>query len=158
MSSRYVSRAVGRRPRRFDGKIAVAGMLALLVLIAQTGLGHSALRAAGISGSDESFVELYFPDPRTLPSTVPASGQLGIRFAMGNVGSEARPFVWKISEDTGKAQLRLASGRSVVAGNGKAVVAELVRVHCPGTRAHVVISLERSTAKITMWLACPRRR
>jgi len=142
---------------RFAGRIAVGVVLALLLLLAQTGFGHSVLRAAGVARPTEGFVELYFPDARTLPSSLPASGRLKIRFAVGNFGSTTRSLVWRVSENTGLAEVRLAAGRTVVAASRTVVVAQTVRIACLRHRAQLLISLKRSSARITLWLACPRR-
>ncbi len=152
-------RAVGRLARARNGKIAVAGVLAVVLLFAQTGFGHSLIKAAGLSRPTPSFVELYFPGARALPSTVPHSGVLVIRFAVGGVGGlTTRSLDWKVTEQTGKVQHELAAGRSVVAANRTATVARKIRVHCSGKRAQLVISLTHSSARITLWLACPSHR
>ena len=151
MSLQSSFRAVGRRARLGDGKIAAALILAVGLLVVQTGFGHSLLRAAGISRPPASFVELYFPDARGLPSALPASRRLTVQFAMGNRASERRSFVWEITEGP----LRLASGRSVVSPNRTVVVAQTVRVACARARTQLLVSLARSSARLSLWLACP---
>jgi hypothetical protein len=148
----------GRVARRSHGRIATAGVLALVLLVVQTGFGHSVLRAAGLSRPTASFVELYFPDAKALPSMLPASGRLSIRFAVDNVGLATRSFVWQVSDETSKAHIRLASGRSIVTGNRTVVVARTVRADCSGERTELLVSLQRSSARITLWLACPNAR
>jgi hypothetical protein len=135
--------------------------VAVALLVLQTGLGHSALQAVGVTRSSPSFVELYFPDAQALPSTVPASGRLEVRFAIGNVGLKTRSLAWKVSENTGRTQLRLASGRSVVPVYKKDTVTQTVRIHCAvgrGQSTELLVSVTHSSARITLWLACPGRK
>jgi hypothetical protein len=148
-------RAVGRLAQARDGKVAIAGILVIVLLVVQTGFGHSALQAAGLSRPTESFVELYFPDARTLPSTLPASRRLKIRFAVGYVGSRTHSFAWQVSERTDKV---LASGHSIVTASRTDVVVQILRVDCSGKRTQLRISVEHSSARITLWLSCPSRR
>jgi hypothetical protein len=146
----------GAPPR--NGRIVIAGTVAIVLLVIQTGFGQSVLKAAGLSRPTEPFVELYFPNARTLPSILPASDRLKIRFAVGNVGLTTHAFAWQVSEKTDKVQIRLASGRSVVPASRTDVVVQRVRVYCSGKRAQLLVSVERSSARITLWLACPSPR
>lgn len=130
-------------------------VLAILLLVLQTGLGHTALQVAGLSRPAPSFVELYFPDARALPPTLPASHRVKISFAVGNVGLTTHTFLWQVSENSGKSRLGLASGRAVVAANETYEVARSLRVACSGTRAQILVSVERPSARITLWLVCP---
>ena len=153
-SQSFFFRAVGRVEPPRNRMIATAGIVAIVLLVIQTGFGHSALRAAGLSRPTESFVELYFPRAQTLPSTLPASGRLKIRFAVGSVGPTTHTFVWQVSEGTGQVQLTLASGRSVVSAGRTETVVQSVHVHCSGQRTQLLVSVEHSSARITLWLAC----
>ena len=154
MTTRSSFRAVGRLTRIGDGKIAIAAIIAIGLLALQTGPGQSLLRAAGLSRPTAPFVELYFPDARSLPSSLPASRRLTVHFALGNRSTVARPFVWTVSEEIGSRRLALAAGRSVVPANRAVTVTQPVRVACPGKRTQLLVSLQRSSARLTLWLAC----
>jgi len=151
-------RAVDRVAPPRNERIAVAGIVAIVLLVIQTGFGQSVIRTAGLSRPTEPFVELYFPNARALPSILPASDRLNIRFAIGNVGLTTHAFAWQVSEETAKAQIGLASGHSVVPASRTDVVVQRVRVYCLGKRVQLLVSVARSSARITLWLACPSRR
>jgi len=154
----FFFRAVeGVSPPR-NWRIVATATAAIVLLVLQTGLGQSVLKVAGFSRPTEAFVELYFPDARTLPAIVPASRRLNVRFAMSNVGSNNRSFSWQVSEKANKAQLRLASGNAVVSARRTDVVVQRVLVYCSTGRVQLVVSIEHSSATVTMWLACPRPR
>jgi hypothetical protein len=155
MSLQSFFRAVGRVVWPRDARIAIAGILAIVLLVLQTGIGRAAFQAAGLSRPTPSFVELYFPDARALPSSLPASDHLELRFALNNVGMTTHSFTWQVSDNTGKVTLRLVSGRSAVSANGTDVVVRNIRVDCSGKRAELLVSVERTSARISLWLACP---
>jgi hypothetical protein len=154
----FFFRAVDHVAPPRNWRIAVAATVAIVLLVLQTGLGQSVLKAVGFSRPTEPFVELYFPNARTLPSTLPASDHLNIRFAMSNVGPTTHAFAWQVSEKTGDAPLGLASGNSVVPANRTDVVVQRIRVYCSARRVQVLISIEHTSARITLWLACPSSR
>src|SRR5271165_4618454 len=141
MSFKSLFRAVGRVARPRAEAIAIAASLAIVVLVLQTGLGQSALRAVGLSRPTAPFVELYFPDARALPSTAPKSGPLEIRFALGNVGSTSNSFAWSVSDNSGTALTNLASGRSVVGAGRTVVIARRIRVVCARKLSQLLVSV-----------------
>jgi hypothetical protein len=129
----FFFRAVDHVAPPRNWRIAVAATVAIVLLVLQTGLGQSVLKAVGFSRPTEPFVELYFPNARTLPSTLPASDHLNIRFAMSNVGPTTHAFAWQVS-------------------------VQRIRVYCSARRVQVLISIEHTSARITLWLACPSSR
>jgi hypothetical protein len=142
-------------PRSRKGGMWLGGILIVLLLVAQTGFGHSVLQAAGLTRPSDSFVELYFPDARALPSALPASGRLTVRFALGYVGSRSHSLYWRVYGPTGKS---LTSGDSVVTANRTDLIVRSVRISCSGKRTRLSVSVEHSSARITLWLTCRGRR
>jgi len=158
MSFQSFLRAVGRVARARDGRIAIVGILAIVLLLVQSGLGQFVLRAAGLSRSNSSFVELYFPDSHSLPATLPKSDRLDVRFAIGNISSTTRTLAWQITATRDRAQVVLGSGRSVVPANRTRNIARNIRALCSGKRAQLAVAIEGSSARINLWLACPKHR
>jgi len=136
----------------------VAGVVAIGLIVLQTGFGQSLLKTTGVSRPTSSFLALSFPNAQTLPTSTPTSGRFQIRFALSNVGLTSRSFAWQVSEPSAKAQLRLATGRTLVRAGRTDLVARNVRVHCSSQRIQLIVSVKRSSARIMLWLACPRRR
>jgi hypothetical protein len=132
--------------------------LAIALIVIQSGFGQSILRDTGLSRTAEPFVELYFSNARALPSNVPTSDHLNIGFAMGNVGPTAHRFAWRVSEETDKIAIGLASGHTVLPARQTALVSQRVRVYCLSRRVQLLVSVARSSARITLWLNCPSQR
>lgn len=141
--------------RLLDWRIAAAGIAVLVLVLAQTGLGQDALRAIGLSPARNTFVELYFPNARSLPSAVPTSHRLELRFSVGNELLATHTFHWRISESAGKATIALATGHLRIAPSHTRTVTEHLRVRCFGKRTQLVISLEHWPARISQWFDCP---
>ena len=158
MSSPSFFRAVGQAARVRDGKVALVGILAIVLLVMQTSIGHSLLRDSGLSRPSATFVALYFPNSRALPSKLPASGRLDLSFVLDNVAATTGSFAWQVSQAKGSGQLRLASGRASVGANRTLVIKQSLHVHCSTRRAQLRVSIERPPARLTLWLACPNRR
>lgn len=136
----------------------VLAVLAVALLGLQTGLGHRALRAIGLSTTATSFVELYFPDAKALPSQLPPSDDIDVRFSMDNVSPQARSVPWVVSESSGSRNLPLVSGSSQVPANGSVTILQRLRVYCTGGRAQLSVAVPNSSTRINLWLACPSRR
>jgi hypothetical protein len=139
-------------------RIAVFGIVAIVLLVIQSGFGQAVLKDAGISRQVEPFVELYFPSPQALPSLLPASDRLKLTFAVRYVGSANHAMAWRVSEKANKTQIGLASGHFVVAMNQTDVIVRRVRVHCLTKRVQLLVSIARSSTRITLWLVCPNPR
>jgi len=151
-------RTVGRAARILDGRIALIGVLAIVLLVVQTPIGHSLFRAAGLSHPRATFVELYFLDAQKLASTVPVSDHIRVGFAVDNVATTTRSFAWQVSQAKGSRQLRLASGRAVVGANQTVAIVRNLHVRCSTGRTQLRVSVERPSARLTLWLACPSPR
>ena len=151
-------RPVGRAARIRDGRIALIGVLAVVLLVLQTSIGNSLFRDAGLSRPRATFVELYFLNAQTLPTTVPVSGHVRISFAVDNVATTTRSLVWQVSQAGDNGQFRLASGQAVVGANQTVPIVRNLHVHCSTGRSQLRISIERPSARLTLWLVCPSPR
>lgn len=158
MSPQSLFGAISRVTRARDRSIAIVGALVLVLLLLQSGIGHSLLSAAGVSRPSASYVELYFTNARYIPTALPKSDRLDVRFAVVNVSTTTRTISWQITEKRGNAPLVLFSGSSVVRANRTNVISENVHVQCSGDRAQLSVATRDSTARITLWLACRSRR
>ncbi|MGO9964687.1 MAG: hypothetical protein ACLPUG_14845 [Acidimicrobiales bacterium] len=128
--------------------------MAIALIVLQSSIGQSLLKDAGLSRTTEPFIELYFPNPNAVPSQVPASDHLKIGFAVDNVGPATHRITWEVSEETGKIEIGLASGHTVVPASQAAVVSQRLRVYCLSKRVQLLVSVARSSARITLWLSC----
>lgn len=153
-SRRVLVRVAGAR----GGTIVVVAFLAIVLLVLQTGLGHRVLRAVGLSSTTTSFVELYFPDASALPSQLPPSDGVNVRFAIDNISPAARSVPWRVSESTGNRTLLLVSGNSSVPANRSVTVIQKLRMYCTGGRAQLAVAVPGSSTRIDLWLACPSHR
>ena len=152
-------RAVGRVARARDGRIAIVGSLAIVLLVVQSGIGQFVLRTAGLSRAEAPYVELYFPDARSLPTTLPKSDRPRRPFRGGQRWFDhSQPcLAGHRGKGQGAARTRIWTLRSSAANRTK-VISRTVRVQCPGNRALVEVAVEGSSARITLWLACRRHR
>ena len=151
MSIPSILRAVGRAARACDSKIALLGILAIVLLGLQSSVGHALLRASGVSRPNSTFVELYFTRPQALPSSVPASGRVEVSFVVGNVAVGTRTFVWQVSQTKGGGHLRLASGQASVGANQTLAIARTPT--CPlldGPRTAARLDTASTSATHTM--------
>ncbi len=151
MSIPSILRAVGRAARACDSKIALLGILAIVLLGLQSSVGHTLLRASGVSRPNSTFVELYFTRPQALPSSVPASGRVEVSFVVGNVAAGTRTFAWQVSQTKGGGHLRLASGQASVGANQTLAIARnLTRPLLDGPRTAARLDTASTSATHTM--------
>jgi len=144
-------------PLRFR-KTFVVGVVAIVLLLIQTGLGQAAFRVVGLSHPPTPFVQLYFPNARDLPSILPASERINVDFAIGNSRLTSHAFAWRVYQDTGGRQTGLATGRTVVGAGRTALVTRHLRLHCASKRLLLVVSVKRPSARIALWLTCQNSR
>ena len=136
MSPQSLLRAFGRVARANDGRMAIVGVIAVVLLVLQSGVGQFVLRVAGVSHKSPSFVELYFPDARSLPTSLPKTDRLDVRFAVGNISSVTRTITWHLTETKGNSHLPLGQGRSVVGPGRTNLVSRTVFVSSARLDAH----------------------
>ena len=135
-------------------------MLVILVVLcaglAQTSPGHSVLADMGLYETAPSYTELAFTDAGSLQNFVTAErASVSVSFGISNVSGATRAYRWSIvavHEGTSK---RAASGDVIVPAQGRAAVAESVRVTCPAGRDQMVVQLASPAESINFWVACP---
>jgi hypothetical protein len=100
------------------GPIALIIAFLLAVGLAQTGLGHSVLGAAGLFKKPASYTSLSFQNPDSLPDQL-SKGQVTIpvSFVIDNTGGNSRDYQWSMTVIQGR-QTRLAVAGTVILGPG----------------------------------------
>jgi hypothetical protein len=147
--------SIAHGARRLNNWIIVGGIVAILLLVAQSSLGQSVLRSAGLSRQTTPFLALYFPNANQLSATLPASGGLTVHFSIDNVGLTTRSVAWHISQATNGVSHQLAAGAVRVEQNRTVTVTQPLQLQCSGTRTELLVSLTGSSALVSRWLTCP---
>jgi|GEM_PF-3281078 len=143
------------RPRL--GMMAVFGLVAATLAVAQTGFGQAELRAAGLSRGGSQFVELYFLDPAGLPRTLPFSRDLRVKFVVRSDESATHVYAWSATQRVRRASVPVASGRVLLPAGGSTLITRTFYLFCVGRRTQLDISLSPTGPRIDEWLSCPPR-
>src|SRR5690349_724265 len=91
--------------------VALATLLLVATLIAQSRIGHTLLQVAGLTETPRSYTALSFTNPQALPTSVP-SGRfvLLIPFSVYNASEAAQTYRWSILLGTAKGTRSIATG------------------------------------------------
>ena len=148
-----VPRVQGRTTRR-TGALWTVAVVGVLILVAQTAVGHSLLRAAGISRQSASFAALAFSYPNSLPTKVPKSGHVPVEFSISSHGLSTQGYEWQVLEHDRSRTVSLATGRTVVASGGSTSIARVVHVRCARSNIAISVGITGLSAKIDLLLTC----
>jgi hypothetical protein len=124
--------------------------------LAQTGSGHTLLRAAGLYEEPASYTELAFSTPGDLPSALAKpSASVKVSFGIHNVSDSPRSYDWSIAlVHSGVSQVK-ASGAASTSAQGRTAVTKSVTAACSSGRVQVVVRLASPAQSISFWLTCP---
>lgn len=147
--------ATSPRWARWRGLIILTGGVVVLASIFQTSVGHSMLRATGLSQEPMGYTSLSFLQPQ-FPSEQlkTAEGNTVTSFVIHNGTGSTHDYRWSVSVvapgrtrrvDTGN--LRLAPGRG-------AEITRSIAITCTRGLVRIVVSLESPAESIDTWMAC----
>jgi hypothetical protein len=133
----------------------LASALIALVLLAQTGPGHSLMRAAGLTTPAQAYTALSFTDPGGLIANLP-SGHIAVTapFTIANNSATTSTYRWSLLLVRGGATLRTTTGQTTVAPGGSAQVSPEAQALCPSGRLKVVVRLAEPAQAIDFWADC----
>jgi hypothetical protein len=137
---------------------SLAALVVLVLTIAglaQTSVGHAALRGAGLSASPPSYVALSFADLSQLPSQLYSQeALLNASFVINNSSEAQGHFDWTIVEVQHGQTVQLASGRAAVGSRGRVTVNRLVMTSCIGGQLKVEVRLAAPRESIAFVAGC----
>lgn len=139
--------------------IGVVVAAAVLLGLAQTGPGRSALTSAGLVPAPDPFLELYFADPgqHTAKITAPV-GQVPVSFVVRSHATAVQRQGWTISVSDGQTTTAAATGSVTLGPGAQEAFAERVEVPCDAvataSRSSVTVSLDGTAQQIVFWLEC----
>jgi len=128
--------------------MAIMAGVIYLVALAQVSGGRTVTKLLGVSASSESFTELYFAAPATLPSLGPLIVNVSnISFVIANEEHKKMTYDWSI----GIPQTRwVHHGRTTVGAGQRETLTAPVVVNCPPPRKGKVVRV-----RVQAWLTAP---
>lgn len=137
-------------------KMAVlVAAVVLLVGLAQTAAGHSALKGLGVTAPAQGYTELSFAAVTGLPASLPhRRSSLEVPFTLHNVEGTSRTYRWQIDARFGDKSTSLAQGETKAASGEQVTLEPRVRVACPRRRVRVEVRLRDPAQAIGFWVRC----
>ena len=122
--------------------------------VAQTSVGSSLLREAGLSQSSASYTSLAFTDPQELPEQLMARhATIHVSFVIKNMSGTSRTYGWSVLLIRTGHNKRLVGYAKIRAGE-ESTVRTMLRFSCVDGRFHVVVKLAMPTESIGFWTDC----
>jgi hypothetical protein len=136
--------------------VAALVLLVLAVVgLAQTNVGHAALRGTGLAGSPAGYVALSFAHIGQLPSQLYSQeALLDASFVINNKSAAQRRFDWTILEIKHGQTVKLASGEAAAGYGARTTVNRLVMTSCIGGQLKVEVRLAAPRESIAFVAAC----
>jgi hypothetical protein len=135
--------------------VAIVAAGTLVAGIAQTSVGHSLLREAGLYEGPESYTALAFTSPQSLPTRLSSHPtDVRISFAISNASADPRSYRWSIElKRTGDIH-RVATGKVEVPAGNRASVARIVKASCVGGQTRITVQVAAPAEAIDFLMAC----
>jgi hypothetical protein len=140
--------------------LAIVAAVALAAGLAQTNVGHSLLRGAGLYEEPETYTSLAFTNPQSLPTRL-SSRPIRVRmsFAISNASADPRSYHWSIELKRTGHIYRLATGEVEVPADNRTSVARIVKASCIDGQARMTVQVAAPAESIDFLMACsPRKR
>ena len=132
-----------------------AAIVLLAAVAAQTAVGKSVLRDAGVLGSPQAYTELEFVQPAKLPAQLtPGTHRLTVPFRIHNVEGGAHTYRWSVVAIAGGQTQRLAGARQDLAEGQSRYLHPRVPVTCSGGRVRIEVRLADPSQSIGFWVNC----
>jgi hypothetical protein len=130
-------------------------VVALAAGIAQTSAGRAMLQKAGLLTVPTSYTSLSFQRPQDLKEELGSKRtDLGVSFAIHNVGAVARDYQWSVLLTQGSRTRSVAAGNvRIASGHGKAITRS-VKIVCSRGQVRIAVKLIRPAEFIDAWMAC----
>lgn len=155
-----INASLPRRANFASGKnfiiwAAIIAAVTLAVGLAQTGIGHSLLRRAGLYEAPTSYTSLAFADPQSLPMHLSsAPTKVKMSFALSNTSTGLRSYHWSIMLERARRNYRLAAGEVSVPAGENMTVARTVTASCASGRALMMVQVATPAESIDFWVTC----
>jgi len=136
---------------------AAALVVAVLTIIglAQTSVGHAALRSSGLSASPPGYVALSFANLDQLPSQLYSQeALLNASFTLDNRSTTQHEFSWTIFDVQHGRTTRLAKGQAGAGYGTSTTVNQLVVTSCVGGQLTIVVQLAAPRESISFVATC----
>ena len=132
-----------------------AAIVVLATVLAQTAVGKSVLRDAGLLASPQAYTELEFVEPAKLPVQItPGTHRLRIPFRIHNVEDGARTYRWSVDMISDGHTRRLAGARQDLAKGQSRYLHPRVPLSCSGGRVRIEVRLADPVQSIGYWVKC----
>lgn len=139
--------------------VAIVAAVALAAGLAQTSVGHSLLRGAGLYDEPESYTSLAFTNPQSLPTRLSSRPtRVRMSFAISNASADPRSYRWSIELKRTGHIYRLATGKVEVPGGNRAPVARIVKASCVEKQARITVKIAEPVESIDFLMACSPRK
>jgi hypothetical protein len=137
------------------GPAAVAVGVGILIVLAQTGAGHVALRGAGIEKPAKRYTALSFTDPGALQGHLPLghfSALVG--FTIMNASQATSQYQWSVRLVDGKRVTQVATGTTVIPAGDAVDERRTVTGLCQSGKLSMVVSLASPAESIDFLANC----
>jgi hypothetical protein len=110
------------RARRWLPSAGLAAGIGVVLLVGQTGAGHSLMRATGLEKVAQPYTALYFTDPGVLRTRIPLGHvAFDVAFTVQNETQTTNTYNWTVELVDGKRTTRAAAGQQIMRGGIGAV-------------------------------------
>jgi hypothetical protein len=137
--------------------VALAVLVPIMAGLAQTGAGHSALRAAGLAAPPASYVALSFTDPQALPAQLHSKvSTVKVSFVIHDTPGApvSRIYRWSVLVSQAGSTLPAAAGQVRVPAGGERTIRTTVLTTCTAPRLRLAVQLASPAESIDFWAAC----
>jgi hypothetical protein len=139
--------------------VAIVAAVALAVGLAQTSVGHSLLRGAGLYDEPESYTSLAFTNPQSLPTRLSSHPtRVRMSFAIINASADPRIYHWSIELKRTRQIYHLATGEVEVRAGNRASLSRIVKLSCAGGQARMTVQVASPAESIDFLMACSPRK
>lgn len=151
--------AMSLRTAKWRGLISLVAGVVLAAGIAQTSLGHTALREAGLFEQPADYTALAFQHPQA-PVEQPSSDQtdVAVSFVIHNAGPSPETYQWSVLLIQGSHTSRAAAGSLRLASGQQTALTRPAKISCAQGQVRIVISLARPSESIDALTTCRSQR
>jgi hypothetical protein len=143
------------RKVRWRGAVTLIAVIALIVGIGQTSLGHEILERAGLVRQPTSYTSLAFLRPQSLPEQLSSKQTtVSVSFVIHNTDSITHDYQWSVLLVQGQHTRHVGAGSVRVASGHGAAITRPARISCTGGQVQVVVRLTRPAEFIDAWTSC----
>jgi hypothetical protein len=140
---------------RWRGLIILIVGIVLLASVFQTSVGHTMLRAAGLSQGPAGYTSVSFLHSQSPAEQITrAHGNTVTSFAVHNATGSTHDYRWSVSLVRRGRTRQVHAGTVRLAPGRRAEISRSVAITCTRGVVRIVVSLENPAESIDTWITC----